>query len=239
MTASPIFGVAKELPRGPHRLSREEVRESQRARLLTACVDVIAERGFATATTAAIARQAGVSPRTFYDHFEDKLAGLLVAYDLFSQQLFTRLVAALQADDDVDGIMDRTVTVYLSTWQQNPQAAKAFLIEMESAGPVARRRRRDANVVFAAGVRAIHERVRESDPSLGELSFAVFRAVVHGVRELTRDALETGSPDALPSIKPELISWLRLVLRGLPPTPYEPPAAARQADSGPAPDADD
>jgi AcrR family transcriptional regulator len=212
VTASPIFGVPKELPRGPHRLSREEVRESQRMRLLAACVDVIAERGFAAATTAAIARHAGVSPRTFYDHFEDKLAGLLAAYDLFSQEMFTRLVAALQADDDVEAIMERTVTAYLSTWQENPEAAKAFLIEMESAGPVARRRRRDANVVFAAGIRAVQERVRETDPALGELSFASFRAAVHGVRELTRDALETGPPEALVSIKSDVIGWLRLIL---------------------------
>jgi AcrR family transcriptional regulator len=225
VTASPFFGALKELPRGPHRLSREEVRESQRLRLLAACVEVVAERGFAAATTAAIARHAGVSPRTFYDHFEDKLAGLLAAYDLFSQDLFTRLVAALQADDDVEAIMDRTVTAYLTTWQENPEAAKAFLIEMESAGPVARRRRRDANVVFAAGIRAIHERVRETDPSLGELSFASFRAAVHGVRELTRDALETGPPEAIVGIKPDVIGWLRLILRGLPPTPQEPPAS--------------
>ena len=44
MTSSPIFDTPKDLPRGPHRLSREEVRESQRLRLLAACVDVIAER---------------------------------------------------------------------------------------------------------------------------------------------------------------------------------------------------
>lgn len=223
MSASPIFGTPKELPRGPHRLSREEVRESQRLRLLAASVEVIADRGFAVATTAAIARHAGVSPRTFYDHFEDKLAGLLAAYDLFSQELFTRLVAALQADDDVEAIMDRTVTAYLSTWQENPDAAKAFLIEMESAGPVARRRRRDANVVFAAGIRAIQERIRENEPMLGDLPFASYRALVHGVRELTRDALETGPSEALLSIKPDIIGWLRIMLRGIPAPP--PPAA--------------
>jgi AcrR family transcriptional regulator len=225
VNASPVFGAPQDLPRGPHRLSRDEVRESQRRRLLAACVDIVADRGFAAATTAAIARHAGVSPRTFYDHFEDKLAGLLAAYDLFAQELFTRLVAALQADDDVEAIMDRTVTAYLSIWQENPQAAKAFLIEMESAGPVARRRRRDANVVFAAGIRAVHERVREHDPTLGDLSFAAFRGVVHGVRELTRDALETGPPEALLGIKVEVIDWLRLVLRGRPPTRYVAPAA--------------
>lgn len=232
MTASPIFGVPRELPRGPHRLSRDEVRESQRLRLLSACVEVIAQRGFAAATTAAIARHAGVSPRTFYDHFEDKLAGLLAAYDLFSQDIFTTMVAALQADDDIELIMDRTVTAYLTTWRENPTAAKAFLIEMESAGPVARRRRRDANVVFAAGIRAVHERVRENDPSLGELSFASFRAVVHGMRELTRDALETGPPEALMGIKGDVVGWLRLVLRGLPPTPYVRPQAPDPGSAG-------
>jgi AcrR family transcriptional regulator len=213
VTTSPIFGVPTELPRGPHRLSRDEVRESQRMRLLSACVDVIADRGFAAATTAAIARHAGVSPRTYYDHFEDKLAGLLAAYDYFAQEMFTRLVAALQSDDDVETVMDRTVTTYLSIWHENPAAAKAILIEMESAGPVARRRRRDANVVFAAGVRAVQERIREGNPELGELPFASYRALVHGVRELTRDALETGPAAALLSIKPDIMSWLRIMLR--------------------------
>jgi AcrR family transcriptional regulator len=189
------------------------VRTSQRIRLLTASVEVVAERGFAAATSAAIARHAGVSPRTFYDHFADKQACFLAAYDTFAQQLFTRLVAALESDEDVVTIMDRTVGAYLATWQEHPAAARAFLIEMESAGPDARRRRREADVVLAAGLRAIHERRREQDPSLGERSFTSFRALVHGLRELTRDALETGPPEALCAIKPDVVRWLRIMLQ--------------------------
>src|SRR5687767_6279952 len=69
------------LPRSPHKTVREEVAASQRGRLLVAMSDVVGEKGYAAATVADVLAKAGVSRRTFYEHFADKEACFLAAYD--------------------------------------------------------------------------------------------------------------------------------------------------------------
>lgn len=69
------------LPRGRHLLSREEVRENQRLRLLAAVAEVLAEKGFVKLTSADVAARAGVSRTTFYEQFEDIGDCLLAAFE--------------------------------------------------------------------------------------------------------------------------------------------------------------
>jgi AcrR family transcriptional regulator len=71
---------AFRLPRGRHRLPPELVAETQRWRLLAAAGDVLAERGYARTTSAAVADRAGVSRGTFYAQFENVDACLLDAH---------------------------------------------------------------------------------------------------------------------------------------------------------------
>lgn len=57
------------LPRGRHNIPPEKVRESQRWRLLGACAEVLAERGYPRATVQAVVEASGVSRRDFYRSF--------------------------------------------------------------------------------------------------------------------------------------------------------------------------
>src|SRR5688572_4913669 len=83
----------RDLPRGPHGLSRDEVRQSQRGRLLQAATDEAAERGYANTTVAHIIARAGVSRATFYDLFSDRESCFRSAFDANAE-----LVAAVMAD---------------------------------------------------------------------------------------------------------------------------------------------
>jgi len=67
------------LPPGRHGLPRDLVRAHQRQRLLEATA--LAEQGYGRLTTARVTELAGVSRRTFYQHFEDLWACLLAAYE--------------------------------------------------------------------------------------------------------------------------------------------------------------
>lgn len=69
------------LPPGRHGLSPELVAESQRWRLLGAVADELAESGHVRTTSTRVARRAGVSPATFYAHYENVGACLLAAYE--------------------------------------------------------------------------------------------------------------------------------------------------------------
>ena len=69
------------LPRGAHSLGRERVAEIQRARVIAAMTELVRERGVADVTVAHVIGRAGVSRRTFYEHFENRDACLLAAFE--------------------------------------------------------------------------------------------------------------------------------------------------------------
>ncbi len=60
------------LPSGRHALTREYVQHSQRERIMDAVADVVAEKGYPGLTVTEIARRAGISHKTFYEHFPGK-----------------------------------------------------------------------------------------------------------------------------------------------------------------------
>ncbi len=59
------------LPRGPQALPREQVAEHQRRRLFEAMVQTVNDKGFVASTISDLVKQAGVSRRSFYEHFEN------------------------------------------------------------------------------------------------------------------------------------------------------------------------
>jgi len=74
--ASPL-----RLPPGRHGIPADLVRAHQRQRLLEAAATALAEQGYGRLTAARVTELAGVSSRTFYQHFEDLWACLLAAYE--------------------------------------------------------------------------------------------------------------------------------------------------------------
>src|SRR5687768_18574853 len=87
-SASP--DIPRRLPRGTHGLDRDVVEASQRTRLLEAVGRAVAERGYAAATIDDVVRRAGVSKKTFYEHFADKQDCFLAAYEAASEELLER-----------------------------------------------------------------------------------------------------------------------------------------------------
>ena len=70
-----------EVRPGRNGIGAEHVAEIQRARILAAMVDVVAERGAANVTVARVVTRSGVSRRTFYELFEDREDCFLAAFD--------------------------------------------------------------------------------------------------------------------------------------------------------------
>jgi AcrR family transcriptional regulator len=230
----PIFGTPASLPRGPHSLSRDQVASSQRARLMAALAADVAAEGYAAATIAGISRRAGVSPRTFYEHFKNKEVCLFGAYDAFVEVLLVRMGAQLTPDSDWHEFITSALNGYLGALEGDPVAARAFLIEMDAAGPAARRRRRRAYEQFAQLIKARHEVIRRRDRSLALLPDRVYLALAHGVRELVCDALEASARPRLRELGPDILFWITATIRGAAPAYEEldepvPRAAAQPA----------
>lgn len=212
--ATSIFTPVDPLPRGPHDLDRSHVAESQRGRLMTALAELLGERGWGAVTIGALAGRARVSRGAFYEHFADKEACLAAAYDRFA----AALVRAMTPDEGEaagwDAFVEDTLAGYLGTLEREPVAARAFIVEMDAAGPAARRRRREAIHAFAALLAHRHAEIRERDPSLGPLPQRVYLGIAFGVRELVREQLETQASPALSELAPDIVTWITATVQG-------------------------
>jgi len=206
--------IPRRLPRGAHGLDPGVVAASQRARLLEAVGRAVAEKGYAGATIDDIVRGAGVSKKTFYDHFSDKLDCFLAAYEAASDELLTRL---REAQATGDGWLDRTragVAAYLRWLAAEPALARVFLIEVAAAGPVAAERRERLRDRYAEVMRELQDDARTDIPSLPRLPDEIFHALVAAVDEVVvRRIRESGGAD-LPDLEPVLLHLQVALLAG-------------------------
>jgi AcrR family transcriptional regulator len=144
----------RRLPPGPHGLPPELVERNQRERLIAAMAEVSAERGYAEASVAEIAKYAGVSTATFYRQFKDKRECMLVSF----AELFERLLEALEGGceewADVESRAGAGARFAADVLAEDVPTARLLSIEILSAGPEGVRAQHDAIERLAALLRA-------------------------------------------------------------------------------------
>ena len=199
----------RTLPRGPHGLSREEVELSQRARLLQATTDAVAELGYVKTTVADILARAGVSRATFYRLFRDKEACFQAAYQANAELVAQAMHAALdglRTGDELDplGRLDRVLTMYLAALRNAPALAQVFLIEVYAAGPAAIEQRRASLEGFVDIVAETH---RGETGVLGTEPGQRFaaQAFVGAVSSLVTNAVGVGETEQLLDLREPLM----------------------------------
>src|SRR3954451_10166471 len=110
----------------------------QRARLLDAMIDVVAEKGYVAATVADAVRAARVSRGAFYALFDSKEACFLEAYRHGVDVLDGRIDDAVRATDGDWRARRRAAgRAYVSELDAEPRFARALLFEIHVAGPAA------------------------------------------------------------------------------------------------------
>jgi AcrR family transcriptional regulator len=103
----------------------------QRARLLEAMVQAVAEKGYEAATVADAVRLAKVSRGTFYELFESKEACLLAAFKLGYEVLEGEINLAIREAEDWREELQLGIRAYLQTLENDPLFARVYLIEAE------------------------------------------------------------------------------------------------------------
>jgi len=145
-TASGIVLSPEDIPesqrapgRGKYDRSRTpgERHEEQLARLLDAAGRVFAEMGWADATVEAIVSRAGMSRRTFYEHFDDLKDCLLTFHQRATRQAFRAVeMAVANADTSIYGEMLRVgVHGFLGSIAMFPHVAQVIFRVARAAGP--------------------------------------------------------------------------------------------------------
>jgi AcrR family transcriptional regulator len=108
---------------------------AQRAKLLEAMVQVVAEKGYAAATVADAVRVAKVSRGTFYELFDSKQACLMEAYRLGIEVLEQRVADAVTDATTGDEEIRLGLRAYLLALKEEPRFAHVHLLEWDALGP--------------------------------------------------------------------------------------------------------
>jgi AcrR family transcriptional regulator len=205
------------LPRRPRPSVRQELRASQRGRLICAVADAVAAKGYAATSVADVIALAGVSRKAFYEHFEDKEACFLASYDTGAQAIHAAMVGAVEEGMGWQEILDAVFTTWLEWLQADLAFTRAYMIEFWAAGDGARERWKVRRDRTAGLLRALHERVRAEDPAVAPVSDTVVAAVVGGVNRVVVSHVLSGDPRPLTDLKPDLIHFMTLALAGVDP----------------------
>jgi len=197
------------LPRGPHSLSRAQVENHQRERILTAIIGAVAEKGYGSMTIADITGRAHVSRDTFYDQFDSKEDCFLAAYDAISRELLDEMVAVgTNQATYIEGMRDG-VRAYLRFWSERPEAARALTLEAMAAGGKALAHREHTLRSFARLFRTVAERARMEQPELPDIPDIVSRAMVVAALELTTQYVREDRVSSLPELENDILYlWL-------------------------------
>jgi AcrR family transcriptional regulator len=151
--------------------------------------EVCAEEGYAEASVAGVAKQAGVSSVTFYKQFAGKQDCLLAAHEQLLGRLLEEVDRAREAEVD-DGARARaTIRTALALLAADAPSARLLTVEILAAGPEGARRH-DA-MVSAFAERLGTEWVRAA-----------------GILALIGNRVMAGEAAALPELEDELAATL-------------------------------
>jgi AcrR family transcriptional regulator len=182
-----------QLPPGRHGLSRSFVAENQRERILAAVADVTSAASYGEMTVEDVIGVAGISRRTFYEHFKNKEEAFLAAYDAVVEQLFRSVVEALERETTFAARVSAGLGAFLDFLAREPAFARMCLVDA-----VARR-----NGAMAGFGNLIQENATALlEPPLPPGLIA--ETLVGGVYEVVYSRVLRGEIRALPELLPDL-----------------------------------
>jgi AcrR family transcriptional regulator len=196
----------RTLPRGSQALPREEVAADQKQRLLLAMIDAVGEKGYRATTISDLVGRAGVSRKTFYEHFENKQECLLATFDVIAEDGRRRAVEAyLEAESKgLQAAVEASIRALFEATIGNPGAARLNMVEIVAAGPAGIERRELAVEQYRRFVRTMLEQEPE-DPRVPD---TVVRGVMGGLSRILYSRVRHGRRAELRQLVPDLMRWV-------------------------------
>src|SRR5262245_55803999 len=143
---------------------------------------------------------AGVSRRTFYEHFKNKEEAFLAAYDAVVEQLFRSVLDAIERATTFAARVSAGLGAFLGFLAQEPAFTRMCLVEVMAAGPDAVARRNGAMNGFGNLIQ--ENAVALLEPPLPPGLIA--ETIVGGVYEVVYSRVLRGEIRALPELLPDL-----------------------------------
>jgi AcrR family transcriptional regulator len=190
-----------QLPSGRHGLLPSFVAANQRERILSAVAQATAELGYADLSVEAIIARAGVSRRTFYEHFKNKEDAFLAAYDSAVHEITRRVLRAYLQQTSALERLRAGIGAYLQFLASEPEIARMGVVEVLAAGPRALARRNDALRLFAE---IIEDNIHQLVPSCRQPALTA-QTIVGGIYEVVFSRILAGRTGELPSMVDDLL----------------------------------
>jgi AcrR family transcriptional regulator len=161
-----------------------------RSRLLEGMAHAVAAKGYADTTIADIVREAGVSRRTFYEHFSTKAECLIALYGAASHKALKVLRDAIDPGHEWQTQIERALAAYLGCMAQNPVLIRTLFIEILGLGTEGLEARRRVNQEIADFMLGIVNGVNGGAAIGVPLPADMATAVVGGINELILQYIE-------------------------------------------------
>ena len=188
------------LPAGRHGLPPEFVSENQRERIITALVDTVAEKGYKGTTVADVTEAAGVSRRTFYEHFSGKEECFLTAYEMIATHIRNSMLAAADVFEEWPLKVRAALATMIRFLSGEPELARVYAIEAVAAGGEISSRHRES-------LGGLIEILRAGRPDHGghPLPEVTEETLVGGLVSLIVREITAGRTERLDELLPDLI----------------------------------
>lgn len=196
------------LPPGRHGIPSDLVRAHQRLRLIDAAAAALAEQGYGRLTAARVTELAGVSSRTFYQHFEDLWACLLAAYETEAGRLCQEIEVACEAlieqrgpiaEADRHGRARAGIAAALGFLAADPDVARLLSAEPPPQITALAAARRDLVERLGAMLRTVL-----ADPDGATPLPGLERRLIGAALALVSNRATSGDPHRLRELEPEL-----------------------------------
>jgi AcrR family transcriptional regulator len=200
----------QQLPSGRHGLRRSFVAANQRERIMAAVGSAAAEFGYADMSVEAIVARAGVSRRTFYEHFTNKEDAFLAAYDAVVRQQARHIRRAYFDETTVRNRLRAGIAAYLEFTAREPELARMCIVEVLAAGPRAMARRTEAMRMFAE---IIEDNIHELIPGCRRAALTA-EMIVGGIHEVVLSRILANRIDELPGLADDLLATVLMLDAG-------------------------
>lgn len=204
-----LSGGEGQFPSGIRSLPADLVSAVQRERLLAAMLRATAQLGYREVSVQEVLDRAGVSRPTFYEHFENKEACFLAAFDTAAGRLRERLEAAAEPGEYWRERLRLALAELLRFVAEDPDAAMSLIVDARAACPPALARRDEMLDHFASCLDT-QVRAEAVDPP----SSIAAAGIVGGIEALLYSRLNRGEADDVESLLPSLMYFAVLPYEG-------------------------
>lgn len=182
--------------------------QAHRQRLLEGMAKSVGIKGYAASTVADIVAQAGVSRRTFYEHFESRADCLIALYEAAGHAAIAVLRSALDPSRGWQTQVEVALRAYLEFLASDPVLLRTLYIEILGLGLAGLAARRRVNQEIADFMLVVINKPPQATLLPPELAMSV----VGGVNELILVAIEQDRMANLPHIAVTAAVLIRAVI---------------------------